>query len=61
VSGRGGAKYCRDALLLVLLLLVLVLDPFVNGLYIFYFSITRTTTRTRIYLSGIVMVRSKYI
>jgi hypothetical protein len=41
VSGRGGAKYCWDVVL------VLVLDPFGNGLHKLYFSITRTTTRTR--------------
>jgi hypothetical protein len=47
VSGRGGAKYCWDGLVLVL-----VLDPFGNGLHILYFSITRTTTRTRNNLQG---------
>jgi len=39
VSGRGDVKYCWDVLLL---LLVLVPDPFGNGLHNIYFSITRT-------------------
>ena len=35
VSGRGGAKYCWDVVLV--LLLVLVLDPFGTGLHQLYF------------------------
>ena len=35
VSGRGGAKYCWDVFLV--LLLVLVLDPFGTGLHQLYF------------------------
>jgi len=51
VLERGSAKYCWD----VVLVLVLVLDPFGNGLHKLYFSITRTrtTTRTRNNLPGI--------
>jgi hypothetical protein len=58
VSGRGGAKYCWDVvlvLLLLLLVLVLVLDPIGTGFTNSIFSITRTrtTTRTRNVLIGI--------
>jgi len=42
VSGRGGANYCRD-----IVVVVLVLDLIGNGLNIIYFSITRTRTRRR--------------
>jgi len=56
VSGRGGAKYCWDIVLV--LVLVLVLDPFGNGLHQLYFPITRTrtTTRTRNNLPGISVI-----
>ncbi len=37
VSGRGGAKYCWNVVVLVL-----VLDPFGNGIHKLYLSITRT-------------------
>jgi hypothetical protein len=48
VSGRGGAKYCWDVdLLVVVLVLVLVLDLFGNWLHKLYFSSTRTRTTTR--------------
>jgi len=48
VSGKGGAKYFWDAVV------VLVLDPFGNGLHKLYFSITRTRTRNNLLgISGI--------
>ena len=58
VSGRGGAKYCWDVVLLLLVLvlvLVLVLGPLGKGFQQLSFSITRTstTTRTRNNLPGI--------
>jgi predicted PurR-regulated permease PerM len=60
VSGRGGAKYCWDVVLVLLLLvlllvlvLVLVLDPIGTGFTNSIFSITRTRTTTRNVLIGI--------
>jgi hypothetical protein len=50
VSGIGGPKYCWDVDLL-LVLLVIVLDLFGNGLHKLYFSNTRMRTRNN--LTGI--------
>jgi hypothetical protein len=47
VSGRGGARYCWDVVV------PLVLNPFSIVLHKVYFSITRTTTRTRNNVPGI--------